>query len=163
MHRMLGLFALTGFTLSLATHIAALCGIAVSESIPFIWLLHVGIFVVFIPMVLSMRGTMGKRPSFKQLRAAFPAWVIIVGICLFVYVLLNFMLAMSGMEGEAGLAENGKYVLSHRGKLIREISLVEFTRFKALEVRAFSGHWLVFYFAPFAYFMFYRKPVAGIS
>ncbi len=158
MQRVLGIIALIGFMLSLAAHIAAVCGVAVAEHIPFIWLLHLGVFAVFIPLVFAMKNTMGNRPSFKQIRAAFPAWVIVVGICLFVYVAVNFLLAMGGMEGEPGLADNGKYVLSQRGKLIREISPAEFTRFKANQIRAFSGHWLLFYFMPFAYFMFYRKP-----
>ena len=49
MPRMLGIIALIGFILSLAAHIAALCGVAVAEHIPFIWLLHVGVFAVFVP------------------------------------------------------------------------------------------------------------------
>lgn len=160
MHRILGIFALTGFFLALTAHIAAWCGVAVSEHVPFIWVLHVGVFVVFIPMVLAMNKTLGSRPSFQQIRAGFPAWVVVAGIGLLAWTMFNFMLSMSGLEGEPGLSESGRYVLSRRGQLIREINFDEFTRLKALQVRAFSGHWLLFYFVPYAYFMFYRKPAS---
>ncbi|MGO4703257.1 hypothetical protein [Dyella sp. 2RAB6] len=42
----------------------------------------------------------------------------------------------------------------NHGQLIREISATEYAGFKAEEVRGFSGHWMVFYFVPAAYFLF---------
>lgn len=157
-HRLFGMLALGGLILSLATHLAALFGIAVAEYIPFTWLLHVGMFVVFLPFVLETRKTLGARPSMAQLRAVFPLWVMVVFVCLMIYVLCNFMLFIGATQGGAAtIAENGQYVLMHRGQLLRALSKSEYLAFKANEVRGFSGHWLLFYFAPFAYFIFGKR------
>jgi hypothetical protein len=54
------------------------------------------------------------------------------------------------------------------GKLIREITATQFAAFKANEVRGFSGHWMVFYFVPAAYFLFWKpssipSPSSGVA
>ena len=46
-------FAITGFILGLIVHIIAIAGIDIADNFPFIWLLHVGIFVVWIPVVIK--------------------------------------------------------------------------------------------------------------
>lgn len=157
MNRAFGFAALFGFILALIVHIAALSGVNVSAKMPGVWVLHIGIFIVFIPFVLSFTKLFGQRPKLAELRAAFPAWVLIVMLVLMAYVICNFMLFMAQTEGGSAVFADGKYVLMNRTQVIREITLLEYDAFKANEVRGFSGHWLVFYFAPFAYFMFCRK------
>jgi len=81
-----------GFAGTLVVHIAALTGINVADKFPAVWGLHIGIFVVFIPFVFSSRKTLGPKPTFARIRAAFPMWIVGSGICIFVYVLANFAL-----------------------------------------------------------------------
>ena len=157
MDRLIAIAALVGFVLSLAVHISALSGIDVSAHLPFVWLLHVGIFVVFVPFVLSSRKYLGTKPTFSEVRAAFPGWAIAVFIAIFAYALVNFLIFMAATEGGSPSIRDGKYVLDSHGKVIRELTEAEYFSFKANELRGFSGHWLVFYFAPFAYFMFRKK------
>lgn len=144
--------ALSGLLLSLAVHVAALCGIDVSTYLPFVWILHVGIFIVLIPTIFAMEKTIGKKPSPKDIFKRLPRWVSALIVFLFAYTAINFMLFSATSEGGTPMMENGKYLLANRGKLIRELSASEYTALMANVARGFSGHWLLFYFLPFAWF-----------
>jgi len=52
--RVLAFLAFAGFIASLCVHLAALSGVNVSKHIPFVWLLHIGFFLVFFPLVFSL-------------------------------------------------------------------------------------------------------------
>ena len=80
----------------------------------------------------------------------------ILGAVIFVYAIVNFMLFMVATEGGSPTIQDGKYLLLNHGELIREISLEEYSAFKANEVRGFSGHWLVFYYVAAACFLFWK-------
>lgn len=159
MNRFLGLAALTGFVLAAVAHVFALAGVNVAEHVPFVWLLHIGTFVVFVPYVFSSRKILGTRPSLAAIRALVPGWVFAVGLVLFIYAMVNFALFIAATQGGNPAIEAGQYVLKNHGRLIRELSFAEYEALRANELRGFSGHWLFFYFVPFAYFMFGKRPV----
>jgi hypothetical protein len=158
MNRILGFAALLGFTLSLVVHVAALLGIDVAAKLPLVWALHLGVFVVFLPFAFLSRKVLGTKPSFAQIKEHFPGWVVALGVVIMAYVAVNFLRFVVATQGGSPSIQDGKFVLQSHGKLIGEITASEYTAFKANEVRGFSGHWLVFYFVPFAYFIFCRKP-----
>ncbi|MFS2016477.1 hypothetical protein ACEN88_07855 [Massilia sp. CT11-108] len=158
MNRFLGFAALTGFVLAAATHVFALAGVDVAEHFPSVWLLHVGIFVVFVPFVFSSRKVLGTRPSLADMRALVPGWVFFAGAAVWLYMMINFALFAAATQGGNPAVEAGKYVLKNHGRLIRELSGAEYEALRANELRGFSGHWLLFYFVPFAYFLFAKRP-----
>lgn len=158
MNRIFGLTALLGFIISLVVHISALLGIDVLTGFPYVWLLHLGIFVLFVPFVFSSRKTLGAKPTLTEIRAAFPTWVVVLGVCICAYAVLNFALFMLATAGGSPSIQDGKYLLLNHGKFVRELTSGEYAAFRINEVRGFSGHWLVFYFVPFAYFAFRKKP-----
>lgn len=149
--------ALLGFLLALAAHLAALSGVDVQTRFPGVWLLHAGIFVVFLPMLFASNRASGRRVTFEQVRAAVPGWVLVAGALLFAYAMLNFMLFMQAAEGGSPDLRDGGFVLQNHGRVIRQLSAAEYVALRANEVRGFSGHWLVFYFVPFAYFRFAQR------
>ena len=157
MERVLGYIALAGFVLSLAVHVSALLGVDLSAAAPYVWLLHGGVFVVFIPLVIFSRKQLGARPRLSEIRAVFPRWTIAAGIAVAAYTLVNFVLFMAATEGGSPAIHEGTYVLQNHGHILRELTAAEYAAFKTNEVRGFSGHWLLFYFVPFAYFMFRRQ------
>lgn len=150
--------ALSGFFLALAAHIAAICGVDVAGRYPFIWGLHFGIFIVLIPVYFSMKSTFGAKPALIQLRNEFPRWVLVLGVCMMAYTLINFLLFIFNSEGGTPTLKHGKYVLLNHGTLIREISESEYRQFMANIARGFSGHWLFFYFFSFAWFKLRKNP-----
>lgn len=152
----LGSLALVGFLASLIVHFQALMGIDVASSVPSVWFLHGGIFVAFLPFVLLSRKDFTGNKSLFAMAKGLPRWVAALGGVIFVYAIINFAVFMINTGGGSPVAENGRYLLMEHGKLIREITATEFAAFKANEVRGFSGHWLVFYFVPAAYFLFWK-------
>jgi hypothetical protein len=148
--------ASVGFALGLLVHLISLSGIYIGDKVPFVWLLHVGIFVVFIPAIFylnsneEMKELKAKRRQnpirvykivFKNAPVAFK----IILAFIFVYAMLNFMFFMQQSEGGGPGISGGKYVLENHGTIIRELSQAEYFKFKANELRGFSGHWLIFY------------------
>jgi hypothetical protein len=158
MNRLAGSLALLGFLLSLAAHVAALAGVDVMGRVPQVWGLHVGIFVVFLPFVMSSRKLVGRRPSLATLRPLFPTWVLVIGGAVGAYAVLNFALFIAGTQGGTPEIRGEHFVLQNHGRLVRELSAAEYTALRANVVRGFSGHWLAFYFVPFAWFLL-RKPL----
>ena len=153
--------ALSGFFLALAAHIAAICGVDVGGRYPFVWGLHLGIFIVFIPMTFSMKKTLGAKPAMAQIRAEFPRWVVLLGAGMMAYTLINFLLFALNTQGGSADLQDGKYVLHNHGKLIREISESEYRQCMANFARGISGHWLFFYFFSFAWFKLRKNPDSG--
>ncbi|MEP6506011.1 MAG: hypothetical protein ABJD97_21935 [Betaproteobacteria bacterium] len=149
--------ALIGFVLSLAVHVAAYAGIDVETAVPAVWLLHAGVFAVFLPFVLSSRKVIGRRAPRGAWREVMPTWVMVVGALLLAYVVVNFFTAMRMLAGGSPALVDGQYVLQNHGRFVSTLTLPEYTAARALVVRMFSGHWLFFYFAPFAYFAFARS------
>lgn len=151
MKRSIGWIALGGFIISLAVHAAAIVGTDVQEHLPFIWILHVGMFVVFVPMVLAVRKQ-PQRGNIMALLGTFPPWARILTPLLFVYVIVNFGIFMIGSADGTPALREGRYVLQRRGEVLREISATEFHERNAAVLRGFSGHWLLFYFVPLVFF-----------
>jgi hypothetical protein len=157
MDYLFGLLALLGFILSLAVHIASLFHIDVAQYFSFVWVLHLGIFVVFIPFVFISRKLFGNRLSPNFLQDNFSVQVIMLGKIILFYVVINFILFMIQSEGASPSILNGKFALTNHGKLVREITENEYHLFQARVLRGFSGHWLMFYFIPLVFFLFRKK------
>lgn len=114
-----------GFVLSLFVHLCSLGG----TPLPFgrsTWLLHVGIFVVWIPaVVLSRRLTREAKTkgSWQVIYAGCPTWMKTVLYVVVVYSMINFALFAAGDKPARS-----------------DVSLVPPT-----VTRGFSGYWLMFY------------------
>jgi hypothetical protein len=87
-------------------------------------LLHIGVLIVWIPLVISANRTMPKRGrgNMEHLLAELPSWVRVATRFLFAYALLNFAYFI--------------FCTSQYPK-----HKVPFF----LELRGFSGHWMLFY------------------
>ena len=138
--RLLGGLALVGFMASLIVHAATLFGV---DPPRLSWLLHVGVFLVFIPMILTWRRLVLSRQTgwsmaeakrahgelFWKSLACVPIWVKSASILCCAYSMAMGMAV--GMAGRLG------------GKTIG----------------SFSGGWLFFYLMP-AVFFFWVEPRA---
>jgi len=89
-----------------------------------IFVLHGGIFVVWIPLVIFANRTMPKpgRNNMDHLLAELPKWMRVATGILFVYAILNFVYFI--------------YCTSQYPKHGVPFSI---------ELRGFSGHWMMFY------------------
>lgn len=110
----------------MTVHLTALIGdYDLTQTIPLLWLLHVGIFVVWLPTVLKLNEI--KKTEFKDqltvnpsafLRAVFkdsPTWLTVIGGAGFFYAVINFALFMSSQPGVPDIM-NGQHVLQNHGQ-----------------------------------------------
>jgi hypothetical protein len=121
-----------GFCLSLIAHLLALFGVAMSGG-GIVWMLHVGIFVVWIPAILASKGKLRgiqRKDHMEAMMRDCPRWMRRAVTIIFVYALLNFALFMLSTAGHA----------KPHGAAPPSV------------IRGFSGHWMLFYSMAFAIF-----------
>ena len=155
----LAALALAGLLAAVFVHVAALRGVDVTQAHPALWGLHVGIFVVFLPFVTMLKRTFNRQSRLADMKAVFPSWLLACCFALMVYVGVNFALALVALGGGSPAVRDGQYVLQDHGRLVRVITATEYEAARAQEARLFSGHWIFFYFVPFAFFV-YGNPAA---
>lgn len=158
MKKFLFYFAVTGWTLGLILHLLSLADFDIAGEAPFVWLLHIGIFVVWIPTILALRNNeelkayqqsrmLNRANPFGVVKIIFrqtPTWLTIVAVAGFFYAGINFMLFMSSQTGVPSI-KDGQYFLHNHGQFIKNLTEQEYHHYKANEIRGFSGHWLAFY------------------
>ena len=153
--------SLAGLLLSLWVHVQALQGVDVSQGRPQVWALHVGVFIVFFPMVMFSRRLLGRKPTLRQMRSLMPGWVSLLCAGVIAYAFVNFLVGMSTLQDGSPAMRDGQYVLENKGHVKRVITADEFHAGQATNLRLFSGHWIAFYFIPFAFFAFAATPRLG--
>jgi hypothetical protein len=127
------ILSLIGFGLSLLVHITSLLGFEIPPNIK-CWLLHIGIFVVWLPTILvanNMSKEYKRRDFWKAILRGCPRRMRNIGIGIFAYAILNFILFIISNPG--GSSNNG--IDGYMPLLI---------------LRGFSGHWMAFYYISFA-------------
>ena len=148
--------AATGLILGLIVHVISVLGIYIEDKVPYIWILHIGVFIVFFPAILELRkNPVLKSPDFKTNKNPFkvynlifknaPKPVMIISLFFVVYAMLNIFLYMKISEGGVPSIIDGEYVLYSHGEIIKELTEPEYFKYKANVLRGFSGHWMSFY------------------
>ena len=129
------ILAFLGFVASSSLHLTSILGIGNEFDFP--WYLHVGVFVVFAPVIFSIQKEMQgdkERDIWKVILAGSPVWMRVVMYLLLAYVAINFALFM------------------HK-------NIIDPSKDMNSVVGGFSGHWLFFYYVAFIalYSMFKRS------
>jgi hypothetical protein len=173
MKKILFYFAVTAWILALVVHILSIADINLADPFPFVWMLHIGIFVVWVPTIFSLskneeliafqKSNSSRRANpLKFIKIVFkqaPAWLKVIAVVGLFYPIINFLL-MDGLLGSPDI-KDGQYILHNHGHLIKVLTLQEYDHYKANELRGFSAIWLVFYgFAATALFPFKQPETA---
>lgn len=119
-----------GFALSLWVHFGAVAGRRVAPA-PFFWILHIGIFVVWLPAVMVAQrqvGNLNRKDFWKVILKGSPDWVRYLVYGFLGYAVVNFMYFF--FQAPTGHTEGADP--------------------PALVWRGFSGHWMVFYLSALA-------------
>lgn len=156
MKRMMVVLGGIGLGLSLLVHFLTYLNINLLAKIPPLWLLHMGIFGLFVPMLFSIRlADPQRRFTWRTFFAPMPFVAKLLVAVTLGYVLLNFVLFMGLTEGGGpSVAADGRYVIENHGTVIREITADEYAQQLTYVTRGFSGHWLLFYLVPTLYFFY---------
>jgi hypothetical protein len=161
------IIAITGFCLSLSVHLATFVGVDPQQSFPFVWLLHIGIFIVWLPAILIANRRTKGAPRSDQWRTIFrgaPWWIAALIGPVFLYAFFNFFFTIFVLlGGHSPTVRNGAYALSDHGRVVRTISEHDYHRYRAYEARLFSGHWMLFYLAATAMLYPRSEEADGVS
>jgi len=142
--------AIIGWLLSLTVHLFSIFDIDIAEKTPYIWILHVGVFIVFIPSVIELAkyrlengyrndAKTNRKKTFLLLKTFIkttPSWLIIIAFGGLIYATINFMFFMASQNGTPEFKE-GQYFLQSHGNFIRNISELEYHHYKANVLRGF--------------------------
>lgn len=139
--------AIIGWCLSMIVHILSVCNVSLDGEYPYTWALHIGIFVVWVPAIISMSknkvfeefkesGNIMMSPTvyFKTIFGGVPVWMTVIVAACFIYAFLNFYYAF-------GFIDTGRVVIND----------------EANTTRGFSGHWLALYSIAAAILYSYEK------
>ena len=121
--------SVVGLVLSLWVHLGALMGQRVAPE-SFFWILHIGIFVVWLPAVLVAQrlvGTINRKDFWKVVLKNSPDWMRYMVYAFGGYAVVNFLLFMVNAPNGGGGGNPPAAVW-----------------------RGFSGHWMAFYSAALA-------------
>jgi hypothetical protein len=135
----LSIYSAVGFAIAAAVHFGTYIGTSIQPTNPLFFALHLGMFPAFGICVFRSQRWQGRRSLFRrsepsrlgELRTYFPTWALGLAVACFSYTFVNFFLATGHLSS------------SHGGSLSAEEAMYT--------VRAFSGHWLVFYLLPTLY------------
>lgn len=143
--------ALALFGIAFMIHVLSVVNVPVQEYIPFVWGLHLGVFVVFFPAIIfliidsggfdnkqtrSERAAKNRKKILKLFQTA-PRWLSVLVVVVFIYAIMNMFLFMSSQLGGPDII-NGEIIL-------KKIDKAEYLFYRTNELRGFSGHWLVFF------------------
>jgi hypothetical protein len=156
MRKILGFTALIGFILSLFVHLLSLFGVDVASIFKPIWFLHIGLFLVVVPIIFFEQKSLSTLNKFARAKSVLPRRISLSRKVLHVYAVVNFVIWVFLSEGGTPDIRDGKYILHNHGKLMRELTQNEYKLFLINKMRFFSGIWLVFYFESFAYLVYLR-------
>lgn len=141
--------AVIGFLVSGAAHILSFTAVDLERALPSVFLLHIGIFVVWIPAVFAankLTREQGQKDFLKVLRQCCPVWLVRLCGGLFCYALFNFIFTIAVLKQGGGPSiSNGEKVLSSHGRVIKKLTDDEYRRHQSYDIRLFSGHWMIFY------------------
>jgi hypothetical protein len=118
------MLAAIGLVLSLMSHVAALAGMSGPLG-DYSWLLHIGIFMVFLPTILvasALTKGADKKDYWKVALRNCPPWMRLMVYAFFIYAFVNFFYFMLTAPKHPGAGPMPPAV-----------------------VRGFSGHWMAFY------------------
>ena len=149
--------AASGFVAALIVHLLTILGVNYFAENNATFVLHFLIFIPFIGMLIHSRKgalTSDKKAYYKDLLKGIPKAMRALAIGVFIYAGINFMYSITLLSEGAPVIQDGNLVLLDHGRYVRELSEAEFFALKRAGVRAFSGHWLVFFLIPALYFRY---------
>jgi len=156
-------FAIIGWGLSLSVNIFSILNYNVEEKYPYVFLLHIGIFIVWLPaMIIMMKNNKSKKEGlfdfsfinpftfFKSMFGYAPIWLRTVAITGFFYAFVNFFISFGFPSFIPG--QNVLHDEEYSEQRIENVDHNE-----ANTTRGFSGHWLAFYGIAAAVLYPYRR------
>jgi len=119
--------------------------------------LHIGIFVLLIPLYAVEYPAMNNRTFWKGFARGMPKWVFGGIQVLALFFAVHFVLFLVQSHGAAPEIKDGQYVLNNHGNIVKRLTQSEYDELKGAELRLFATGWIAFYAPLAAYWWFPRR------
>jgi hypothetical protein len=141
------LLAALGLLISIAANVSTFFGVEPMHRWTYIWLLHLGVFVVLIPAGSSQNNHGHQRVfRWRDVFGGVPAWMRWMTVWLVIYApvsALAFVIVCGG--GGPSQAPDGTYAMMSHGRILRTLTADEYHRASGYEFRFMSSWWIMFY------------------
>lgn len=158
--RSVAVLAACGVAASVAAYVGSYGGMTF-DGLP-VWaiVMHVGIFVLWIPMCLAEYASLRDRSFFwKAFSRGKPKWVVPTIQLIGLLFAAHFILFLIESHAATPQINAGQYVLDNHGQILKVITQREYLHLKGAELRIFASGWMCFYFVSLTYWWF-PKPQA---
>ncbi|MDU1889748.1 MAG: hypothetical protein E6767_03580 [Dysgonomonas sp.] len=146
--------AIIGWLIAMIVHLLSIVNFDIWNRFPYIWVLHVGVFVVWIPAIISLMrnkelkdyGSLWGNPFYflKIILRQIPKWFIVIVALGFIYTFISSVIYAASNIGMTDIV-NGEYVLQEHGDIVKNLTEQEYHSYNSSQLRYFSGGWMVFY------------------
>jgi hypothetical protein len=155
--RSLAIASAGGLLASVVIYIASYYGGTMDAIAGWAIVLHIGIFVLLLPMCVVEYSALKQRTFFlKGFARGMPKWVVPGVKLLVLFFAIHFVLFLMQSHAAAPEIRNGEYVLNDHGRIIKALTQSEYYALKGAELRLFTAGWMFFYFVLTAYWWFPR-------
>lgn len=155
--RGLAIVSICGLFASIVIYTASYRGATIDGIARWAILLHVGVFVLLLPMYAVEYSRVLERTFFwKGFARGMPKWVVPGIKLLGLFFVIHFVLFLMQSHASAPEIKNGQYVLDDHGRIVKTLTQSEYYTLKGAELRLFATGWMFFYFVPAAYWWFPR-------
>jgi hypothetical protein len=153
MRKVMAIAAAPGLIAGIYIFIASFLGLTMDKLGAKAILLHLGIFALFIPLVIvEQQWSKGGDPFRGK-----PRWVVRSMQTLFLLFATVFLAFLALSHAASPEIVHGEYVLNSHGKIVGYISERDYLSLKGWELRLFASGWMVFYYALIMYWWFPRQ------
>ena len=155
--RFLAILSLAGLAASMVVCVGSFKGLTLDRMGSWMFVLHVGIFVLLIPMYAIEYPAIRNRTFFRDgFRRGKPVWAYYMVQFFGAFFIIHFILFLLVSHGAAPRIVDGKFVLSNHGQITKWLTEAEFLSLKGYELRIFATGWMFFYSFATAYWWFPR-------
>lgn len=153
----LAILSVCGLFASIVIYTASYRGTTMDSVAKWAIVLHVGVFVLPLPMYAVEYSKVKQRTFFwKGFARGMPKWVVPGIKLLGLFFVVHFVLFLTQSHASAPEIKDGQYVLNDHGRTVKTLTQSEYYTLKGAELRLFATGWMFFYFVPAAYWWFPR-------
>lgn len=164
MKNLLFIYFLIVFILSLIIHFSTYALTKYSSILAYSNILQPIIIIGFISVIFNIKHKKENKIGMSDLFKYYPnkcLIILLVFLIVIIYVYSNFMICFSLLQDGSPSILKDTFIQNNHGK-IKVITELAYNKLSLIELRMFSGHWLIFSLFPIL-FSIYKKMLLKIE
>jgi hypothetical protein len=157
-NKLLAILSACGILISTFAYAESIAGKPISDMLPWVIGLGAGAVVLHVPIWIIENASIRNRTFFwDEFSRPMPGWVVPLIVFLWLISIAHFVWLFFQGGGGVPVAQDGQYILSSRGRIVRVLTEPEYLMFKSWELRIFAALMISCYAMPMMYWWFPRS------